>query len=78
MDLGTLMIFIIFLFIDLILIYKPVPILSFPVMIFFIYIGIVEFYPLPNTSIPLNPVTSIFFLLLCSLGMLVNALDVRS
>lgn len=77
MDMGILIIFIIFLFIDLILIYKPVPILAFPIMLFFIYIGIFNFYPLSDSILPMNPITSVFFLILCSLGILVNGLDVR-
>ena len=62
MDIGIFMIFILFLFIDLILIYRPIPILAFPVMIFFLYIGIKEFFPLSSSVIPMNPYTSIFFL----------------
>lgn len=77
MDFGIFLVFIIFLFIDLLLIYKPIPILAFPVMLFFTYIGITEFYPLSNTILPFNPITSVFFLIVCSLGILVNALDVR-
>lgn len=77
MDIGILIIFILFLFIDLILIYKPVPVLAFPVMVFFLYIGITQFYPLSNSHIPMNPYTSIFFLIICGLGILVNGLDIR-
>lgn len=77
LDFGTLMIFILFLFIDLILIYKPIPILSFPVMVFFIFIGVTEFLPLADTVLPFNPITTFFFLLFCSFGMLVNALDLK-
>lgn len=75
MDVGTFMIFILFLFIDIILIYRPVPILAFPIMGFFIYIGVFTFYPLPSTSLPLNPELSIFFIFFCALGLFVNALD---
>jgi len=77
MDMGILIIFILFLFIDLILIYKPIPVLAFPVMVFFLWIGITQFFPLPNTSLPMNPYTSIFFLVFCALGILVNGLDLQ-
>lgn len=77
MDLGILIIFILFLFIDLILIYKPVPILAFPVMVFFLWFGIEKFFPLAESDLPMNPYTSIFFLIFCALGILVNGLDIR-
>lgn len=77
MDLGTFLIFVIFLLIDMALIYKPIPILSFPVMIFFIYVGITVFYPLTSVDLPLNPLTSVFFLLFCALGLVRNAIDMR-
>lgn len=77
MDIGTLIIFVIFLFIDLILIYRPVPILAFPVMIFFLYVAVFNFFPLSSSSIPMNPLTSTFFIIVCALGILVNALDTR-
>lgn len=70
-----LMIFILFLFIDIILIYRPIPILAFPIMSFFIYTGVTTFYKLPSTSLPMNPELSIFFMFFCVLGLLVNALD---
>lgn len=75
MDMGILIIFILFLFIDLILIYKPVPILAFPIMVFFLWFGITEFFPLPNTTLPMNPLTSVFFIIFCGIGILVNGLD---
>jgi len=77
MDIGVFMIFILFLFIDLILIYKPVPILAFPIMVFFIYVGIIDFFPMPSSVIPMNPLTSVFFLIFCALGILVNGLDLK-
>ena len=77
MDLGILIIFILFLFIDLILIYKPVPVLAFPVMVFFLWFGISEFFPLNDSVLPMNPYTSIFFLVFCALGILVNGLDLK-
>jgi len=77
MDLGIMIVFVLFLFIDLILIYKPVPILAFPIMVFFLYIGIKEFFPLPDTTLPFNPLLSVFFLIFCGLGILVNGLDLR-
>lgn len=77
MDLGVLIIFIIFLFIDLILIYRPIPILAFPVMIFFVYVGIIEFFPLSENVLPFNPMLSVFFLIFCSLGIIVNGLELR-
>lgn len=77
MDMGILIMFIIFLFIDLILIYKPVPILAFPIMTFFFYVGIFEFFPLSDNVLPMNPMTSAFFLIFCSLGILVNGLELR-
>jgi len=77
MDIGIFMIFILFLFIDLILIYKPVPVLAFPVMVFFLWLGIDQFFSLPSSDLPMNPYTSIFFLFFCALGILVNGLDLR-
>lgn len=76
MDMGTLIIFILFLFIDLMLIYRPVPILAFPIMVFFLYVGVFEFLPLSEASIPMNPLTSVFFIIFCAIGILVNGLDV--
>lgn len=73
MDLALFLLFVMFVAVDLILIYKPVPILAFPIMIFFLYYGITNF--LPETELLYNPSTSFFFLLLCSIGLLVNALD---
>ena len=63
---------------DLIFIYRPMPILAFPMMVFFLFIGITEFLPLSSASLPFNPITSFFFLLLCSLGILVNALELKA
>ena len=77
MDIGYMIVFILFLFIDLILIYKPVPIIAFPIMSFFFYIGVTVFLPLSNTIIPMNPMFSVFFIIFCALGMLVNGLDLR-
>jgi len=72
-----MIIFILFLFIDLILIYRPIPILAFPIMVFFLWIGITQFFPLNSSTIPMNPYTSIFFLVFCGIGILVNGLDVK-
>jgi len=77
MDMGIMIIFILFLFIDLILIYRPVPILAFPIMVFFLYISITQFFPLSSSSIPMNPYTSVFFIVFCAIGILVNGLDVK-
>jgi len=77
MDMGILIIFILFLFIDLILIYKPVPILAFPVMLFLLWFGITQLFPLSDSVLPMNPYTSIFFLVFCALGILVNGLDLK-
>lgn len=77
MDIGTVLIFILFLMIDIILIYKPVPILAFPVMIFFFYVAVTDFLPLSETTLPMNPLTSVFFIIFCALGILVNGLDLR-
>ena len=77
MDMEILIIFILFLLIDLILIYRPIPILAFPVMVFFFYVAVTEFLPLPETTLPMNPLTSVFFIIFCALGILVNGLDLR-
>lgn len=77
MDIATILIFILFLFIDLILIYRPIPIVAFPIMLFFFYFAVTEFWNLSNSVIPFNPLTTIFFIMFVALGLLRNAIDFR-
>ena len=76
MDIGIILIFIFFFMVDIMLIYKPVPILAFPVMVFFLYFAITKFLPLSSSVIPMNPMTSVFFIIFCAIGILVNGLNV--
>lgn len=72
-----MLVFILFLIVDLILIYRPIPILAFPIMMFFLYVAIVDFLPMEATTLPYNPHLSVFFIIFCALGILVNGLEVR-
>lgn len=77
MDIGIFILFIFFILIDLLLCYKPIPILDFPLMALFAYIGITVFYPMSDTVLPLNPITTVVFLVITGFSILVNALDIN-
>lgn len=73
-----MLIYILFFAIDLILIYKPVPIVAFPSMIMFLYVGITEFISLSDVDIPLNPITSVVFIIFVALGILRNGMEFKT
>lgn len=68
-------ILIILLFVNILLIYKPIPILAFPVMIFTLYLYATQF--ITDTTIPLQPYFIIFLMLISVSGLVVNAFNLR-
>ena len=73
--LETLIFAVLLLFINFILIYKPVPILAFPVMLFTLYLYVTQF--LGDSSLPMQPYFTIFLCLVNVSGLIVNAMDMR-
>lgn len=73
--LETLIFAILLLFINLILIYKPIPILAFPVEIFTLYLYATQF--LNDSSLPMQPFFTVFLILLNVSGIVVNALSLQ-
>ena len=63
------------LVINLILIYKPIPILAFPVMLFTLYIYITQF--LNDFSLPIQPFFTIFLCLINVSGLIINAFSLK-
>jgi len=68
-------ILILLLFINLILIYRPIPILAFPVMIFTLYLYATQF--ITDATLPMQPYFVIFLMIISVAGLVVNALDSR-
>lgn len=76
MDIFAEFIFsIILLIINLILIYKPIPILAFPVQLFSLYICATVF--LPSVDLPMQPFYTLFLMLINVSGLTVNALSLK-
>lgn len=71
----TLIVSLILLMVNLIMIYRPLPILAFPVELFTAYIYATQF--LYDSSLPLQPYYTIFLVLVNVGGMTVNALTMR-
>ena len=63
------------LVVNLILIYKPIPVLAFPVMLFTLYLYITQF--LGDSSLPVQPYFTIFLILINVSGLIVNALSLK-
>jgi len=66
-------ILILLLFINLILIYRPIPILAFPVMLFTLYLYATQF--INDSNLPMQPYFVIFLMIISVAGLVVNALD---
>ena len=76
MDIFAEFIFsIILLIINLILIYKPIPVLAFPVQLFSLYICAIVF--LSSVDLPMQPFYTIFLILITVCGLVVNGLELR-
>ena len=73
--LETLIFAVLLLFVNLILIYKPIPVLAFPVEIFTLYLYITKF--LGDSSLPIQPFFTVFLMLINVSGLLVNALSLK-
>lgn len=73
--LETLIFAVLLLFINLILIYKPIPILAFPVMLFTLYLYVTQF--LGDSSLPMQPYFTIFLCLVNVSGLIVNAFNLK-
>jgi len=73
--LETLIFAVLLLFINFILIYKPVPILAFPVMLFTLYLYVTQF--LGDSSLPMQPYFTIFLCLVNVSGLIVNAFSLK-
>ena len=54
----TFIFYIILLFINLLFIFRPTPIVAFPIALFSFYIGATQF--LTDTDIPSNPYATVF------------------
>lgn len=63
------------LFVNLIFIIKPIPLIAFPVALFSFYMGAIIF--LYDSSIPSNPYSTVFFVLICVCNILANSLSLR-
>ena len=73
--LETLIFAVLLLFVNLILIYKPIPVLAFPVEIFTLYIYATRF--ITDSSLPVQPYFTIFLILINVCGLVVNALNLK-
>jgi len=73
--LETLIFAVLLLFINLILIYKPIPVLAFPVGIFTLYIYATQF--LTDSTLPAQPYFTVFLILVNVSGLVVNALSLK-
>lgn len=69
----VLIVEILFLFINLILLVKRLPLLGIPVPIFTVYIGAIYF--LPDTTLSFNKIFVAFILLIATLALIANAMD---
>ena len=74
--LETLIFALILLIVNLLLIYRPVPILAFPVELFTLYLYATQF--LGDSTLPMQPFFTFFLILINVCGLIVNAFDVRS
>lgn len=76
MDIFAEFIFsIILLIVNLILVYKPIPILAFPVQLFSMFICATVF--LPSNDLPMQPFYTLFLIIIVIFAMIVNALDFK-
>lgn len=66
---------ILFLFLNLIFVFKPVPIIAIPIGVYTVYIIAMVF--IGSSEIPAQPYFSFFILLVTSISMLINALDTQ-
>ena len=73
--LETLIFAVLLLFVNLILIYKPIPILAFPVELFTLYLYATQF--LGDSTLPMQPYFTLFLILINISGLIVNALDIK-
>ena len=74
MDIFAEFIFsIILLIINLVLVYKPIPILAFPVELFSLFICATVF--LPSADLPMQPFYTMFLMIIIVFAMIVNAFD---
>lgn len=75
--LETFIALIIIMFVNLLMIYKPIPIFAFTVGLFTLYLYITEFLPLPSSDIPLNPFFTLFLILINIAGLVINSLELK-
>jgi len=73
--LETLIFAVLLLFVNLILIYKPIPILAFPVELFTLYLYVTQV--LADSSLPMQPFFTIFLILVNICGLVVNGLSLK-
>lgn len=74
MDIFAEFIFsIMLLIINLVLVYKPIPILAFPVELFSLYICATVF--LSNSNLPMQPFYTVFLIMIICFALIVNAFD---
>ena len=66
---------ILFLFINLLFVFKRVPILAIPVGIFTVYVIAMVF--IGSTEIPAQPYFSFFVLMVTAINILINGLDIK-
>lgn len=71
----TLIFAIVLLMVTILLIYKPIPILAFPVELVSLYICVIHF--LPSEDLPSQPFFTFFIIVINVLGLVVNALELR-
>lgn len=70
-----LIVSVVLLMVNLIMIYRPLPILAFPVELFTIYIYATVF--LGDSTLPMQPFYTVFLALINVAGMAVNALSMK-
>lgn len=76
--LENFIVLIIIMFVNIVLIYRPLPIFAFPIEIFTLYLYVTEFLTLSSSVIPLNPFFTIFLILINISGLVINALELKS
>lgn len=73
--LTSFIFFVLLVFINLILAFRQIPVIAFPIGLFSFYIGATLF--LTDTDIPQNPHATLFFMIIITCSLLANALSLK-
>ena len=71
----TLIFALLLLIVNLILIFRPMPVLAFPVEIFTLYLYTTQL--LGDSSLPMQPYFTLFLILINVSGLVTNALSIK-